>query len=387
MKQITLEIDTLPLTKNPLFCKDYVGRQILGAVYERLVNNYNCTLKRGNNIFYIKLLNPKINIDNYIETINFHRNDKNKSPFSHFFKYLNEIKKISNKEMEIVISSSCYFNFQDVLEASFFVPMKNGKVINNGPYSFIQKETNNLEYNQDYWNNSIERYEINFLLNSNSERSKEFYEKKIVTMTSNTHFNFNMFEKYENTKDINILNSKLIFLLEVKDIKLKKLIINNLSDFFQNKVLSKLLIPIEQIEEKSEKQKNNFNEINIVYSDFYPNSIIIKELTSILSKYNILVKTTKIIGLSDFVDLDKSKFDITLHLIAPSIKDENSLIPFGNRFKEKNKYSLLSKYTNFLPIFRGKSIFLKDPNLNIEMDELGQIMYEKIRWVGKNELE
>lgn len=69
MREIIFEMDTLPLSLNPLKCNDYIGRQILCSIYERLIINYNCMLKIRKNLYTLELLFPNISVDYYIETI------------------------------------------------------------------------------------------------------------------------------------------------------------------------------------------------------------------------------------------------------------------------------------------------------------------------------
>lgn len=121
MREIIFEMDTLPLSLNPLKCNDYIGRQILCSIYERLIINYNCMLKIRKNLYTLELLFPNISVDYYIETIQYHKNLKNNSKYFRFFKGV-KLKKITEKKIVFFINSEFPYDFKEILQSLFFIP-------------------------------------------------------------------------------------------------------------------------------------------------------------------------------------------------------------------------------------------------------------------------
>lgn len=312
--------------------------------------------------------------------IKFHQLKHNKSPFRLFFTDIVSTELLDSSKLKITLKENFLIDFKQVIESSFFIPVNQGVPINNGPYSF--KGTNlKFKKNKKYWNKKVKRYPINFLLNQDSEKSQALYESQIITMTSNTHFNEKMLTKFKYTKDFNLVKSKLLFLLEIKDKGVKELIREKREYFLKNKKILKLLHPLtENWNIKFDKWKKPLKPVKIVYANYYPNSEVIDLVSKILDFYEIETEITVIKDLAMFSKLDKEKYDVILHLITPPINDINSYKLLFKKNRNEHPYLSFDKYYNFLPLFEGKSFFLKDKNLNIELDELGQILFDKIEW-------
>lgn len=382
MKNLTFEIDTYPLSLDPLKCNDYVGRQILGAIYEKLIINYNCRLLRQNNIYILTLLFENISVDGYIETIKYHKDLKNKSIYFRFFKDI-EFKKESEKTIIFFIEDTYLYNFEEILQSLFFVPLNFKSLLNNGPYKFekITRHKIVLVPNPNYWNkNNTEKFKIIFILNKDSKKTYKLYKTNKIMISSNTHFNCKLFKKNDLQKEINVVESNLLFFLEVKDNDLKKYIVNNLESLKKHVELSKLL---NFFNLKNNLDFNHFENktLKIIYSDFYPNTIIINELKKILKNLNnVKLEITKVNNFKTYIAIDKKNYDIILHLITPSIKDETSLINKKISLNKSDFFNLLVEKTNYIPVAKGKSIFLKRKEINLTIDELGQIRFDLIRW-------
>lgn len=117
--------------------------------------------------------------------------------------------------------------------------------------------------------------------------------------------------------------------------------------------------------------------IKIIYSDFYPNEIIINELKNILK--NIKIEMIKISDFKSFVLINKEEYDIILHLITPSLKDIRSLGNSKSYLNEINFLNSIAESTKYIPFAKGKNIFLKRKEIKLIMDSLGQIRYELLR--------
>lgn len=382
MKNLIFEIDTYPLSLDPLKCNDYVGRQILGAVYEKLTINYNCIILKQNNIYTLTLLFENISVDAYIETFNYHKDLKNNSIYFRFFKDV-EFKKKSEKTIVFFIKESYLYDFEEILQSLFFIPLNLNSFLNNGPYKFekITRHKIILVPNSSYWNkNNIEKFRIIFILNKDSNKTYKLYKTNKIMISSNTHFNCKLFKKNDIKKDINIVESNLLFFFEVKNNDLKKYIVNNLEIFKKNLELSKLL----KFFKLKNKLKFDYFEnktLKIIYSDFYPNTIIINELKTILNSLNnVKLYIDKVNNFETYITMDKTNYDIILHLITPSIKDETSLINEKISLNKNDFFNLLIEKTKYIPIAKGKSIFLKKKEINLIMDELGQIRFDLIKW-------
>jgi hypothetical protein len=379
MREIIFEMDTLPLSLNPLKCNDYIGRQILCSIYERLIINYNCMLKIRKNLYTLELLFPNISVDYYIETIQYHKNLKNNSKYFRFFKGV-KLKKITEKKIVFFINSEFPYDFKEILQSLFFIPSKSNIPINNGPYSLIKKTKYKiiLSPNQNYWNKqNIQQFNIIFILNKNSKKTYQLYKENKIMISSNTHFNYNLFSKKDIQQDINIINSNLIFMFEIKNVELKKYIINNLKILKENTELKKLLNFVE-LKKNKEVKNIKVEAIKIIYSDFYPNEIIVNELKNILK--NIKIEMIKISDFKSFVLINKEEYDIILHLITPSLKDIRSLGNSKSYLNEINFLNSIAESTKYIPFAKGKSIFLKRKEIKLIMDSLGQIRYELLRW-------
>lgn len=375
MREIIFEMDTLPLSLNPLKCNDYIGRQILCSIYERLIINYNCMLKIRKNLYTLELLFPNISVDYYIETIQYHKNLKNNSKYFRFFKGV-KLKKITEKKIVFFINSEFPYDFKEILQSLFFIPSKSNIPINNGPYSLIKKTKYKiiLSPNQNYWNKqNIQQFNIIFILNKNSKKTYQLYKENKIMISSNTHFNYNLFSKKDIQQDINIINSNLIFMFEIKNVELKKYIINNLKILKENTELKKLLNFVE-LKKNKEVKNIKVEAIKIIYSDFYPNEIIVNELK------NIKIEMIKISDFKSFVLINKEEYDIILHLITPSLKDIRSLGNSKSYLNEINFLNSIAESTKYIPFAKGKSIFLKRKEIKLIMDSLGQIRYELLRW-------
>lgn len=196
-------------------------------------------------------------------------------------------------------------------------------------------------------------------------------------ISSNTHFNYNLFSKKDIQQDINIINSNLIFMFEIKNVELKKYIINNLKILKENTELKKLLNFVE-LKKNKEVKNIKVEAIKIIYSDFYPNEIIVNELKNILK--NIKIEMIKISDFKSFVLINKEEYDIILHLITPSLKDIRSLGNSKSYLNEINFLNSIAESTKYIPFAKGKSIFLKRKEIKLIMDSLGQIRYELLRW-------
>jgi hypothetical protein len=358
MREIIFEMDTLPLSLNPLKCNDYIGRQILCSIYERLIINYNCMLKIRKNLYTLELLFPNISVDYYIETIQYHKNLKNNSKYFRFFKGV-KLKKITEKKIVFFINSEFPYDFKEILQSLFFIPSKSNIPINNGPYSLIKKTKYKiiLSPNQNYWNKqNIQQFNIIFILNKNSKKTYQLYKENKIMISSNTHFNYNLFSKKDIQQDINIINSNLIFMFEIKNVELKKYIINNLKILKENTELKKLLNFVE-LKKNKEVKNIKVEAIKIIYSDFYPNEIIVNELKNILK--NIKIEMIKISDFKSFVLINKEEYDIILHLITPSLKDIRSLGNSKSYLNEINFLNSIAESTKYIPFAKGKSIFLK----------------------------
>lgn len=386
MKNLIFEIDTYPLSLDPLKCNDYVGRQILGAIYEKLIINYNCTILKQNNIYTLTLLFENISVDAYIETINYHKDLKNNSIYFRFFKDV-KFKKNSEKTIIFFIEDTYLYDFEEILQSLFFAPLNFKSFLNNGPYKFekITRFKIVLVPNPNYWNkNNIEKFKIIFILNKESNKTYKLYKTNKIMVSSNTHFNCNLFKKRDIKQEINIVESNLLFFLEVKNNDLKKYIVNNLEYFKKNSELNKLL-NFFNLKDDFDLNLLENKTLKIIYSDFYPNTTIINELKTILNSLNNLkLEITKINNFKTYITMDKNNYDIILHLITPSIKDEASLINKKISLNKTDFFNLLAEKTNYIPIAKGKSIFLKRKEINLIMDELGQIRFDLIKWRETN---
>ncbi|WP_194748111.1 periplasmic substrate-binding domain-containing protein [Staphylococcus chromogenes] len=375
MKNLNIEIDSMPLDLNPLTTLDYCGRYISYLLFEPLKSKANCKIKANctHDIYEINIHQDYEKCFSSYDILNcllFHLNNKNKSPF---FKHLIYIKNAylynkgycdleklgisctSKYSLEIELERS-YIGFEKVLQAPFIVPL------NSLNKPVIKKEfliTNNQIKVEDF---SSSYQNICFVLNDEINESINLYNKGIIDITCHTQFhhqNFNIV----NSEELIHIKSDLLFLLEINDSNLKNFIQNfwfppDWNNLVVRPTNTFIGLKTENIDKKNIKiDKIEKCRLTIAYSDFYPNNIIVDFLKKDLEKLGFSMEVYKFSDFNYFTQMNKKEFDIILRITFPQFESELAHISnfiWDIKEKETRNYymnSLLeNKEENFLSL-------------------------------------
>ncbi|MDA1476984.1 ABC transporter substrate-binding protein [Bacillus changyiensis] len=403
---LRIEIDSLPIDLNPLTTCDYTSKYISSVMYEPLRNGYNSRINHQNNQDYTIQLHPNYlgNAYQLANTIQFHLKRENQSPHvtsflsvKHAIPFVKKqlsfdeigIRVKDDRELEVVLDEP-FEGFLSILQSSFFIPSEqNGQPVANGPYQLTcQHETGlHFERNPRYQMTPADKntiHSIDFVLNKNLSKSIDLYKTNHIDITCHTQFHHDNME-YQSYKDFKESSLPMLFTLKIKDDQLLTFIKSNLN---KNKMAEKLrdiiiptdsLLGIYQADHSYEEAKLVREEsVRMTYADYYPNGEIIQEMISLLDNSGVKTDIHKVSSFYDYYHLDKSAFDIELHLFLPTylhytsyakyfihdLPDKESKIKVVESIKKRKKKELYATFENtkqYYPICFGKSLFLQNP--------------------------
>ncbi|MFF2908941.1 hypothetical protein [Paenibacillus sp. NPDC057934] len=426
--QITIEIDSLPTSLNPLITTDYTSRYICSAIYEGLRNNYNCSIVTNDFInFVVKISQNYLgNAFELFDGLMFHLNSENKSVFARqLFSVKNAMSYYKGESSEdnvgiviidadtllIKLSYPCEF-FISVLESNYIIPIRDEKPIETGPYKLSGQtsETIELTRNNFYCSDNLRPiHTIVFKLNNKIENSLYLFENGLVDITCHTQFlHTNMYLAKSNI--YNEVYSSLMYTLYINDSDLKEIIRSELDRSKISNQIREIVTPLytltgsldyklEHNDITVRPDMNNMNkEITVAYADFYPNNLIVNSITTLLEDLGFKVSLTIFSDFGDYMKIDVRKFDVSLHLsfplylhgssyvkafildIAQDSKRQETITALneGNVLKLNQ---LLQSTEHYVPLFLGKSIYLSKTKIEgYVLNASGYLSLENLKY-------
>lgn len=399
-KNVIIEVDELIINYNPLVANDYSSKFILSAVYEPLKDGVNCSIRSENNKYIIKIFPNYIGKSfNLVNTIFYHLSNAN-SPFRSCFTAIKNSESITKNNMDlnntgINIYSDHHFEielsnisteFKYILQSLFLIPTEtnNCKPINNGPYRFYKENKSEieLEKNDNYQFDSNNVKYITFHKNRNINNGLFLYKNSKVNITANTQFHHeNMV--YKSLDDFNVEPFQLYFFLykqgnlylEISN-ELKCTIsdsLNNIIDPLDN------LLGLDYKKRTSLSSKCKKKNLTIAYSNYYPNNLIVQHLKKELSKVGCTLHEVIFNNFDEFLKINNNDFDLVLQVITQpyshyycmlrnvwkdlNYSEKKEIVPFIKDGNTEMLCNILYKSKHMVPLFKGKSIYLKNPHI------------------------
>lgn len=427
VNRVYVEIDSMPISLNPLLANDYISKFILSAMYEPLTKGKNCSIQKLDDLTYIIEIHQDFLGDSllFLKTIQFHLNEENYSPY---FKELICIKNalavykkclspdqigvsiINNKTFKVTLEYKIDY-FVELIQSIFLVPVNTTTLTENGPYKLFSHEANRivLMRNMEYFNfvDSLVA-EVHFILNTNINNSLSLYEMGEIDITCNTQFSHENTD-LKNFEDFCESELNLYFLLKVKNRSLLEFIykefprekiakqlegvvtpLYNLLDFHAG--MGDIISTVTDFDMPLEGEK-----LNLSFANFYPNNLIIKEIESLLTQKDISFVRRSFKDFESFLST-KENPDIELSLVMPtyahyssliktfiydySIDLQKEIIEAMNNNELQKLTRLLCMTQHYIPLLKGKSMYLKEPSLKeFHMNELGLLDLSKLTYL------
>ena len=399
---IIFSLDSMPKTKDILYCNDYSGKVVYTAIsdplfkinnerieknsckeykYSRNYRNLYITVRddlysyKGIKVYardFVNLFNKILNSKSHVGLI-FQKNFKgiqviDKYRFCLILKYPNQ----SAHKILSIFNTGC-LNFEN----SF------------GPY-YIKKYSDNriVLCRNNYYRKKInnkEAVELRFKLNVKNNELEMFLKNKLdITNNTKSDFICNNYIKEKSNIFINISFSPKI--LNKKNLNLRKTIMNCIE---REKINSFLINPFECVSDfmgrndkrviKKTNEKQFKCKLTLGYNDFYPNGIIADQIKKQLLKYNIIIELIK----NEFNIKNECDLNLTLSyldydsiesvfnspyydVVIKSIKYDYYL----KKYNRTNDYKYIKKLNNILlknvakiPLLKLNSYYLKNSKL------------------------
>ncbi|MFG3443150.1 ABC transporter substrate-binding protein [Bacillus velezensis] len=405
---LKIEIDTSPIRLNPLDTQDYTSKMICSIMYESLQDGYNCRIIRKDRRTCQVDIHPDYlgDAEGVVQTIIYHLTKENQSP--HLGSFLN-IKQavpyvkglVSSDQLGVNVTGEKRFEvtldepsdeIEAVLQSSFLIPgTAGGDVPENGPYRFKRTFEKGLEFerNPQYKMTPADHRTvqiIQFILNDDLEKSIGLYEANQTDVTCHTQFHHSNM-RYRQYADFKENHLPMLFTFKVKDGMLRTFI----QHYFDKQKLAgdlgHIITPTDSLigiwesgrtPKKDPTLLTKEEPIRIVYADYYPNGEIIERLAELFRRAGADVSVSRVSHFNDYYHMDKSGFDIELHLFLPAYMHELSYIKYFIRDisdpgkkktiidaigseKKKELFELFENTTHYCPICFGKSLYLQDP--------------------------
>ena len=427
VNRVYVEIDSMPISLNPLLANDYISKFILSAMYEPLIKDKNCSIQKLDDLTYIIEIHQDFLGDSllFLKTIQFHLNKENSSPyFKELICFKNALavykKQLSPDQIGVSIVNHKTFKVTleykidylvELIQSIFLAPVNTTTLTENGPYKLFSHEPNHIVLirNMDYFNfvDSLVA-EVHFILNTNINNSLSLYEIGEIDITCNTQFS------HKNThlmhfEDFCQSELNLFFLLKVKNRSLLEFIYKEFPREKIAKQLEGVVTPLYNLldfQSDTGNIKGNVKDfdmllaeekLNISFANFYPNNLIIKEIEWLLTKKDISFVRCSFEDFESFLST-KENPDIELSLVMPtyvhyssliktfiydySIELQKEIIDAMNNNKLQKLAYLLCKTQHYIPLFKGKSMYLKEPSLKgFHMNELGLLDLSKLTYL------
>ncbi|WP_404428013.1 hypothetical protein LG296_21035 (plasmid) [Ureibacillus chungkukjangi] len=292
--KVSIEIDSQPISINPLKTLDYNGKLICNTLYEPLKHGVNCKIISNDclNEYTIEIFQDyfesKITANNFVQAILLHLNKQYKSPYIKDFLQIKNailylmgekdintlgIAIISKYSFRIELERTCSY-FLNILESPFLIPINGqNKPINNGPYTIsdISNKEINLIRNKNYFINDVSNVKnINFLLNNNIKESVDLYKNHYLDITCHTQFHHE-FLHLDCYDDFERLNSNLFFYLDIRNKVVFDLLSKDGTQLSIPESLKRILKPISSY--IGERNIWNVNtKLDNLYKDLFLNS-------------------------------------------------------------------------------------------------------------------
>lgn len=353
-----ISLDEPPHSIEPFNVNDYSAKIVLGCIYEPLFfksstgiyhsNMVTYEVKDNKIIFSTKKffwsngeLLTALDIKNTLLYI-----IMNKTPFFNYLFFIHGVEDyIENGDMNNIgihvinnetlqIDTLYEYDFMNLFSTIQFAPIyiRQGKYISdvtNGPYQMpnnwnnhkITLHRNNFYKYSDYINKTLI-----FIINNNMYSVLDDYFKGDIDMTCSTAFPFEYIEKLNYSEDFYIKKSNIEFNILINNNKLLP-IKNNLSVFIFNKLKKNNLLNKGLFIRNNNNKYNNISlpknkkPIKIAFPDYYPNEYIVEFIIEFLENLGYETKIYPYL-LSDFLQLNQDRFDITLNLFNPLNNDE-----------------------------------------------------------------
>ncbi|WP_100374749.1 ABC transporter substrate-binding protein [Bacillus sp. FJAT-45037] len=409
--QVIIEIDSIPDMLNPVVTHDYTSRFICSAMYQRL-NETNCEILDMNSTVYNITLK-----ENYIGTaqelkncILYHLDRNNKS------NYLRQLLMIKNSYSFVVNQSSVndigitvkddkvleieleYPNvsFVNTIQNLYIVPMEDGEPIQNGPYILEKVEHDSillLRNTKFITHDNLDGMKlvdkIIFKLNTNPLNSISMYSRGEIDVTCHTQFlhTNSHLKKY---LDFQEKKSPILYTLYISNKRLQRLVTSLINKKSLAKKLKEVVVPLDTLtgDINFSRQESNYlvrdvfdqKVIKIAYANYYPNNYIVENIVRQLNKIGIKCEMHVVNDFRDYLRLNKKDYDISLHLVLPLNNTPVSyartfLFDINNRVKKQKIIeqvnqvrleelnNLLVETDNYIPLFMGKSMYMKRLNI------------------------
>ena len=309
-------------------------------------------------------------------------------------------------------------DFLSIIQSFFVLPIsRNKKLISNGPY-ILNKHTNKsiiVKRNSKFRSTCSNIETIIFKLYKEPLKFIEDYKTGLVDVTCHTQFPFPK-ESYEMYEDYCESPLELIFILRCKNLDIKKTITPIIQEQLYKQYLfkdinitagtnllgSKMSYPKLGNNDIDFKNDCNNTIMNLYYAEYYPNDLIARALKDYFQEYGLILELHAESDFSTFLNTS-DKSDLMLDLVMPSyehffsyirafihefdIDDRRSIVSLTNQQSDKaylelHDYFSSSPYT--LPLGKGASIYLKDPQLRgYNLNSLGLLDLKNIYW-GQN---
>ena len=425
--EIIIEIDSIPSDLNPLNTYDYTSRFICSALYEPLENNINCTITTKENIFFsIELHSSYIgNAQQLLNCFLYHLNFKNKSIYIRSLliikgvadyikglKSINEIgiKVLNDRKLIIELEKESFF-FSHIIQSIYILPVEEDMAVQNGPYklNMLTSEEVKLIYNPNYYSRKTKNYikNLTFKLNNNPNDSINLYKNYKIDVSCHTQF-LHTNAHYMQYSDFKEINSPMI-----NNTKLRNLINKNIcrKDIANN--LKNIIIPLYTLtgdatfERALKKHSNDLQliedtrDLKIIYADYYPNSIIMDNIIYLLKQYGYTCSVKIIKDFRDYIKINTKEYDISLHLFFPlyhhyssyvssfltninDMSEKMNILNFLNANDISNLNIYLQYTDNYIPLFLGKSLYIKDSNINgFQLKDNGYLCVKNLEYANR----
>ncbi|KGX84586.1 periplasmic substrate-binding domain-containing protein [Pontibacillus litoralis] len=429
-EEVIIEIDSLPFNFNPLMAIDYNSKLVASTMYEPLISDFNCHIEKNisQGKYFIRLYDSyRATTRDIYNTILYHLNKENGSPYKkellpikgamNYIKKVVEVDQLGvhiedDKNMCIELEHDIDY-FEHVLEGQFLVPSTGeGIPINTGPYKMLHTTDTSisLERNDRYHlTTECSVKLLTFLLNQDIYRSMHLYLQGKVDITCNTQF-FHENEWVKDYEDFQEYDLSLLYSFEInrKNTGLKNLIMYKYPRSEVSKHVYGNLKPINNLlgeitknvtyDQDPEFASGDTNTVSIIYADYYPNHILVDRLKIMLENLELKTKITRVEDFKEYVTMDKTRYDIKLHLFLPNYDHLSSFFKFFindiesaslrrnlvDLYNNRNRDELIRCFestTHYIPLFLGKSQYLKDPHIKgFKMNRIGLLSVAELSY-------